>query len=427
MPQSHRNSWLHRFACLTALATLALIAVGGLVTSHGAGMAVPDWPNSYGYSMFRFPISQWVGGILYEHSHRLIASLVGLLVVALTRWLGGSASRLPLGIIGALEVITGEAILHIWPEWKGAGYFLSGIGVIVLMAGIVWFRSQPAEGCLPMLGWIAFVAVQLQGLLGGLRVVLLKDELGIFHATLAQLFFVVLCAIALMTSPWWARVKNMGTTWKSSLPVGGKADFHVVPNLPLTASGRGFGFACITLLILIQLILGATMRHQHAGLAIPDFPLAYGKVWPAMDAQSVELDNQHREELVSMKPITGFQIACQMAHRLLAAAILIAIIWSVASLRRAPSVGGRALSRLGMVWVILVLMQVSLGAATIWSKKAADIATAHVLVGALLLATGTFLSMIAFQRRPSPESSEVRIGEAFGRHPISGQETPVTI
>ena len=65
---------LHRFAVLTAVATLGLVGIGGLVTSHGAGMAVPDWPNTYGYNMFFFPISQWVGGIFYEHTHRLAAS-----------------------------------------------------------------------------------------------------------------------------------------------------------------------------------------------------------------------------------------------------------------------------------------------------------------------------------------------------------------
>ena len=65
MNPTPNHRWLHRFAVLTALATLALIGIGGLVTSHDAGMSVPDWPNSYGYNMFLFPPSKWVGGILY--------------------------------------------------------------------------------------------------------------------------------------------------------------------------------------------------------------------------------------------------------------------------------------------------------------------------------------------------------------------------
>src|SRR2546422_3222051 len=87
MLQPTTNSSLHRFAVLTAMATLGLVAIGGLVTSHGVGMAVPDWPNTYGYNMFLFPFSKWVGGILYEHSHRLMAALVGLLTTVLAVWL----------------------------------------------------------------------------------------------------------------------------------------------------------------------------------------------------------------------------------------------------------------------------------------------------------------------------------------------------
>src|SRR4051812_49837914 len=112
MSDSTRNVWLHRFAVLTALASLCLVAVGGLVTSREAGMAVPDWPNSYGYNMFLFPVSKWVGGIFYEHSHRLVATMVGVLVVALTRWLGGTPSRGPLAAIGLSEFVTGFALIR---------------------------------------------------------------------------------------------------------------------------------------------------------------------------------------------------------------------------------------------------------------------------------------------------------------------------
>ena len=71
--QRQYHPWLHRFAVLTAVATLFLICVGGVVTSKGVGLAVPDWPTTYGYNPFTFPISKWVGGVFYEHSHRLVA------------------------------------------------------------------------------------------------------------------------------------------------------------------------------------------------------------------------------------------------------------------------------------------------------------------------------------------------------------------
>src|SRR4051812_26798328 len=151
MTRSLENPWLHRFALLTAVATLVLIAVGGLVTSHGAGMAVPDWPTSYGYNMFALPFKFWKGGVFFEHTHRLAASGVGLLTTILAGWLWLKDSRR-------------------WLRW---------------------------------LGVIAFFAVVLQGVLGGLRVVLYKDAIGIFHAALAQGFLVLVCAIALFTSEWW--------------------------------------------------------------------------------------------------------------------------------------------------------------------------------------------------------------------------------
>ena len=376
------NAWLHRFTFLTALATLALIGIGGLVTSHGVGMAVPDWPTSFGYNMFFFPVSKWVGGIRYEHSHRLLASVVGVLVVGLTRWLGGRRSRLPLAIVGLIEVLAGLALLRLGPDWQGAGHFLGGIGAIVLFASAIWARNEPAATPLPQLGWLAFVLVQVQGLLGGLRVVLLKDELGIFHATLAQLFFVLLCAIALFTSRWWqgerSRVEGRG------------------PNDGIRSMG-GPWFALVgttTLLIFVQLILGATMRHQHAGLAIPDFPLAYGQVWPAMDAQSVERYNQHRMEITAVNPITSFQIGLQMAHRMVA--VLILVMVAVCAWLSGCRLGwAETFSRLGLAWVALILCQAFLGAATVWSNKAADLATAHVLVGALSLAMGALMTILA--------------------------------
>ena len=94
MPDEPRSLvGLHRFAVLTAGATLLLIAAGGLVTSTESGLSVPDWPTTYGRNMFTFPPSQWVGGIRFEHGHRLIASFVGLLTVILAIWLARREPR----------------------------------------------------------------------------------------------------------------------------------------------------------------------------------------------------------------------------------------------------------------------------------------------------------------------------------------------
>ena len=340
------NLWLSRYALLTAAATLVLICFGGLVTSHGAGMAVPDWPTTFGYNLFFFPIPKWVGGVFYEHTHRLVASGVGLLTTILAAWIWLKESRR-------------------WVRW---------------------------------LGGIAFLAVVLQGVLGGLRVVLFKDEIGIFHAALGQLFFVLTCAIALFTHRWWFNAPAL----KSALPDSGR--FR-----PL--------FLFTTLLVFAQLILGATMRHQHAGLAIPDFPGAYGRIWPGLDADSIARYNQQRLDVNAVNPITAFQVVLQMAHRIMAVALLLLVAYSAWLARRRLG-QQHPLSKVAAAWLGLVAVQIILGAATIWTGKSADLATAHVAFGALTLMTGTMLSIIAF-RCLVPAAKQERIKEptpAIGDH-----------
>ena len=322
------------------MATLALIGIGGLVTSHEAGMAVPDWPTSYGYNPFLFPLDKWwhTGNIFYEHSHRLFASGVGFLTIILAVWLWLKDSRR-------------------WLRW---------------------------------LGVFALLAVILQGVLGGLRVILFKDEIGIFHATLAQLFFVLTCAIALFTSKKWNASSGLGAT------AAGVA-------LPRRL------FLATAVLILLQLILGATMRHQHAGLAIWDFPLAHGKLWPATDPASIALYNSQRSELVTLDPIKAAHVWLQMTHRVVAVLILAAV--SVCAWLAGRRFGWRSpFALVAIGWLGLILFQAGLGAATVLSHKAADVATTHVLAGALSLATGALLCIVLFR---NPES--VRRAPALSR------------
>lgn len=376
---------LHRYAVVVMLATLGLVGIGGLVTSHGVGMAVPDWPTSYGYNMFALPVSLWLtGGVFHEHTHRLWASVVGVLVVALTRWLGGPKTRRPLVIIGVAEILLGQGLLLLGSEWKGVGHFLSGIGGVVLLGGIVWVKNVPAARPLPALGWAAFWLVQFQGLLGGLRVVLdshvfagtrLGLVFGVFHGCLAQVFLVLLAVIALLTSRWWIE-RSVKAAENSS---GGRS-----------VSGLRWLLLATSGLILGQLLIGATMRHQHAGLAIWDFPLAHGRWWPELSAQAIERYNATRMEVAEADPITAFQVVLQMVHRLTAVGILIAVAACAWRLRRQPT-----LSRWGWLWLGMVCAQAALGAWTVWSHKAADVATLHVLLGALTLVVGVLMSLMA--------------------------------
>ena len=340
MNRSESNPWLSRYAALTALATLGLICLGGLVTSHEAGLAVPDWPTTYGYNMFFFPFSKWIGGGFYEHTHRLWASLVGLHTVVLAVWL--------------------------------------------------WLRESRA-----WLRWIGVVAVLLvvaQGVLGGLRVVALKDEIGIFHGTLAQLFLVLVAAIALWTSRWWRTTE-----------CDGGSDYARLRNI----------FFAVSSVVLCQLALGATMRHQHAGLAIADFPLAHGRLWPATDAAAIAGYNQARSEVFALKDITAAQVWLQMTHRFLAITILCAIGWAARCTVKLLSVQ-HPLSRVALAWLVLVTIQFVLGAFTIWTNKSADIATLHVAFGAMLLATGVLLGLAAHRRQmtvaaPAPGDHTVTV------------------
>ena len=321
-PEASRSRYrwaLHRFACFCAGSILFLICLGGLVTSHEAGMSVPDWPTTYGYNMFYFPWQDWVGGILYEHSHRLVAFGVGILVSILAVWLCFQE--------------------RVWLRWMGL--------------------TVP-------------IFIALEATLGGLRVILQEDQIGILHGCLAQLLFVVVSLIALFTSRWWIEAR---------------------PGIiPPRWTGRALA---ICSLIFAQLIIGATMRHEHAGLSINDFPLAYGQIWPKVDSASVDRYNQERLAQ-NETSTTAIYINMQMVHRVGAVIITMAILAAAAAVWLTPGTAP-VLRRWSAAWVGLVFLQFILGACTIWTNKAADVATTHVATGALTFVLGALLTAISWR------------------------------
>ena len=421
--------WLHRFAVVTAVAVLVLLGAGGLVTSHNAGMAVPDWPNTFDYNMFFFPVSKWVGGIFYEHTHRLLASGVGLLTSILALWLHGRNARPFMRWLGLALLVLGLGTLAAVPKHWSDGLVLGLTGMAAFGASWVWPRCEPSPRWLRNLGLVAFFAVVLQGLLGGLRVVERCPQIGIFHAALGQMFFVLACALALFTSRWWmVGTKDEGRRTSGAQAGAQGADFaHPTSHVPRPTSLPRLLFMAVTLLILGQLVLGATMRHQHAGLSIPDFPLAYGKLWPATDPASVARYNEQRVEVAGENPLTGTQIILQMVHRGVALLIFCGVAAAAWQARR--RLGRRhLLSRLALGWLILIMLQVLLGAATIWSGKAADIATAHVLVGALSLAAGTILSIISFRELAlAPRAAHATAGQFLPAAPFGRRASAASL
>jgi len=218
-----RNPWPHRLAVVTAGATVVLIVVGGLVTNTGSALAVPDWPTTFGHNMFLFPWSHMVGGVFYEHSHRLIGSTVGLLTVALAVCLWLTEPR-------------------------------------------AWVRQ---------LGLVAVVAVIVQGILGGLRVVLLEHGLAPVHGCVAQAFLALMVSIAVVTSPTW----DAGT--------------HALAS---TTSLRAL--ARITApLVYMQMVFGALLTHTGTRLDMHLLGAALVSACVGLLAGRILYDHAERAEL----------------------------------------------------------------------------------------------------------------------------------
>jgi cytochrome c oxidase assembly protein subunit 15 len=310
------NIALHRFTLFTAGCTAFLIFVGGLVTSTGSGLSVPDWPTSYGWNMFTFPYSKWVGGIFFEHGHRLTASFVGFLTIILTVWMWLKEERA-------------------WVRW---------------------------------LSTAALGAVILQGVLGGLTVMfLLPPWISTLHACLAQTFFCTVIALAVFTSP----------GFKNGLPLV-KSRAESIPLQTLCAMTTGA--------VYLQLILGALMRHTNAGLAIPDFPLAMGHLIP---------------------PFTSSKVIIHFAHRVGAVIVASMILWTFSRISRLYS-DQELLFRPAVTMLVLLAVQISLGAITVWTAKATLPTTAHVLIGALVLGTSFLLTLRAYAMAASRISADYR-------------------
>jgi len=360
--------WLHRFAWGLALCTLFLVALGGVVTTKGVGMAVPDWPTTYGDHMFFFPPSKWMAGIFYEHSHRLWGSLVGLLaaVFAIWVWVRNSAGwERRLGIIGM-----GAALGLMGVRTPAMFVAMAGVCAGVIAYAIVRARTDDVR--LRWFGVIALSAVIIQGVFGGLRVILdahgWGTEFGILHAMLAQLFFLFVCSLVLITSRWWERANRMELT-----SLAGSRLRHV--------------FVATTIVAFVQILFGATMRHLHQGLAVPDLPLAYGKLWPAIDAASVADYNAHRLEAAGEHPITAFHIIVHMLHRYTGVLAWLAIGACVVCAWRGTA-RGSIVRKFAATWFAVASVQVVLGILSILSQRKVDVTTAHVAVGALTLMLG---------------------------------------
>lgn len=313
---NHASLWRRRFSKLTTFSVLVLIFAGGMVTSTGSGLSVPDWPLSYGMI---FP--PMVGGVFYEHGHRMVASVVGLFMLILAIWLGFTETR-------------------------------------------AWVRK---------LGYCALGTVIAQGLLGGLTVLFfLPKPVSIGHAVLAQTFFTLTIIIAYSQSQ--ERLHREQN--QSSVPAS-------VVRLCLV----------VVSLIFCQLILGALMRHTGSGLAIFDFPTVAGNFIPSFNDQTLNSINYWRFNHGLTEVVMG-QVVIHFLHRVGALVVFFAII--IANILIFKKARGQAkLVETVLILDGFVLLQIMLGALTIWTGKAPVMTSLHVATGAACLGLSVLMTLRA--------------------------------
>ncbi len=308
---------LRRFSKTLCVLTAFLIFAGSMVTSTGSGLSVPDWPLSYG---MLFP--PMVGGIFYEHGHRMIAAVVGFCTLILA------------------------SLLWRWEERK-------------------WVK---------MLGLFAVGTVILQGVLGGVTVLFyLPLAISVSHAVLAQTFFVITIVIAYSQSLERFARKTSDDNYSP-----------VFIKLVLV----------FALCVYLQLIFGALMRHTKSGLAIPDFPAMGGMAWPTFDTIMLNRINSWRFDM-DLPFVTMNQVMIHFSHR----------IWALVIFLVDGVMTGYALKvyrhrqdifRLAGMLLILLLVQITLGAFTVLSGKLPAIASLHVVTGAVLLGMSVLLLLRVF-------------------------------
>lgn len=285
------NIWLSRFAKLTCLSTYLLIVVGSLVTTTGSGLAVPDWPLSFGQF---FP--EMKGGVLFEHGHRMVAGTVGIMMTVLAIW--------------------------------------------------IWLVEK--RRWLKMVALAAWFAVVVQAILGGITVLnQLPVSVSVSHAGLAMMFFALTAFIALATDTSWEQVREK---LSQTPPADVLTKFTV--------------YAAVV--VYVQIILGAIMRHMGAGMAIPDWPLSYGQIIPPrLDVATI-----------------GFNFAHRTWAWVTAATLVILFV----KVRRHAS-RDHGLHTWAHMLAGLVFVQILLGAWTVWSIKDYVVTTLHVATGAAIWIT----------------------------------------
>jgi cytochrome c oxidase assembly protein subunit 15 len=356
---SGSDLWLSRFAKVAVAFAFWLILVGGHTTTSGAGMAFPDWPLSNGSLN---PAGWWENVMMrLEHGHRLSAGVFGVIAGVLCAWVWRSLAAVPLSLVGAALI---GMVLHRFGLPRG----LVGLGGIVssaILFALLLLRAkgrdpQPRSSGIRWLAFAAFIGVVAQALLGGLRVVL--DPQGtlptdaatattfrILHGCFAQFELGLVVALAAMLSPRWREIPMLGR------------------------GSAGFAWF-VAAALFAQLVVGATMRHLGAGLAITTFPVASasGSWLPAIHNVYTDINFTHTR----------------------IGAVLVTILIAALYVRVGMEFRSqRLLYRPVVAAGLLVIAQFLMGVGVVLTGKQAILTTLHVVNGAALFATVVLLAV----------------------------------
>jgi cytochrome c oxidase assembly protein subunit 15 len=327
----YRNTALGLYSTFVLLSVFFLIFAGASVTSNQAGLAVPDWPMTFGENPITYPLSKWQGGIFYEHGHRIVATIVGALTVILALWIWFVESRRWVRVLAVLSV----------------------------------------------------VAVILQGLLGGLTVLLrLPLIVSAMHGVLGQSYMCIILMIAFSQ----LRECRIGEV---ALAASYKKLFWSV--LILTGA------------IFLQLVWGALMRHSESGLAVPDFPTSGGTLIPSFDQRMLDSINGVLKSM-GMDLVTMSQVAIHLVHRFFALVVLALAITTYSLFRQAKSLPSLVI-RHGFYLALMLVMQVFLGIMVVFSLKFHVITSLHVVIGAFILALSVTL-LLRLLSLPEPAKQQ---------------------
>lgn len=240
---------------------------------------------------------------------------------------------------------------------------IAGVALLLTVGLTVWVARREPRAWVRRLAYAAMATVLAQAALGGITVLFfLPTAISVAHAGLAQLFLALIVAMAVVTSRFWLTTSKVSDRGPDPAVTGWA-----------TISAAG---------IYLQILLGAVMRHTGAGLAIPDFPLAFGGIIP-----------EHWDAA----------IAIHFAHRLGALLVATLIFWTLGRVLRVAG-EERALLRPAVAMTVLVLIQGTLGGLVVLTGKAVLVNTLHVGTGALLFATSVTLMLTSRRRRWVGES-----------------------